>query len=289
MWKEFPDSIDNFFVLQILKKYLNVDYSFSTLEKADFVIKSVFPPDCQFSSKSGGLKNLNQKTIHIIGENWNSVDLKNHDYTIGFDYIEDERYYRFPVWLWTLNYSEIIQEGKYLEKYGSKVLINFKDKHLERNIDMSNRPLKACAFINNGQSKDRLMFIEQLRLIMPVDVYGSYSGGQWIKDKRDLKDNYQFIVCFENSIYPGYHTEKLPEAYRSEMIPIYNSANTYSLDFNKECLIFRGDFDSDLDLAKYIGSLTLEEKNRIVNSPMVKKEIEIEGFIEFLRKIVYSK
>ena len=50
--------------------------------------------------------------------------------------------------------------------------------------------------------------------------------------KKDLIKNYKFSFCPENSIYPGYVTEKIPEVYASKSIPITWIDQIFRMIFN---------------------------------------------------------
>lgn len=281
IWSNFSED-DYFFINFLLQKELNVVTTSSSINDADLLIVSEYS-DNTYNSFYDEKKeiNQNQKQIFIIGENWNSLDINSFDYSIGFDILEHEKYLRFPIWKWHVNYWGIDEYP--ITERTHHTLINAESIHLERNLEVASRPLAACAFIGNFDSKERLGFIENLRKFMPVDVYGKNTTG-WVSSKKEVAKNYQFIVCFENSIYPGYHTEKLPEAYAAEAIPIYFSADTYEVDFNKKCMINRIEFGSDQECIDYILSMTDKDKNAMINEPMIKEKIDISNLVKFAKK-----
>jgi len=52
--------------------------------------------------------------------------------------------------------------------------------------------------------------VQELSKYKKVDCYGE-PHGNWFYDeggKIDLISKYKFNICFENSIHPGYYTEK---------------------------------------------------------------------------------
>jgi hypothetical protein len=103
-----------------------------------------------------------------------------------------------------------------------------------KNIDVEevfNNKTKFCNFLYSNQIKHRNVFYRQLVNYKPVDAPGKcehnmpgideqYTGSKW-EIKRKFLTPYKFTVAFESDIYPGYQTEKLYDAMRSNSIPIY--------------------------------------------------------------------
>lgn len=81
----------------------------------------------------------------------------------------------------------------------------------------------ACIVINNPEPV-RMNFLVELQKIGEVDCFGKAFNNP-IPNKEVLISNYDFNVCFENDLYPGYITEKVIQAYLAGCIPIY-----YGLD-----------------------------------------------------------
>lgn len=80
--------------------------------------------------------------------------------------------------------------------------------------------------------KDRVLLIEHLLADQLIDVYGKGWDGQPepkpfraalkgpCSDKHTTLLNYNFSIALENCHWPGYHTEKLPQAIAASTIPI---------------------------------------------------------------------
>jgi len=77
----------------------------------------------------------------------------------------------------------------------------------------------AVAFINNPHPM-RFHAIEQLNKVGVVDVFGK-SVGRPVKDKAEIANEYRFILCFENDLYPGYVTEKPIEGWSTGAVPLW--------------------------------------------------------------------
>lgn len=203
------DTEENFYTdifVQILSRKYDVRYS----ENPDFLLYGPF-----------GNKHLQYDCIRIFftGENlrtnWNIAD-----YGIDFDYMDfSDRHLRLPFGFLP---SEHLRE---LHRQSSTRALS--SKTAERG--------KFCAFMatNGGGEHTRVRdrFLEILSAYKRVD-----SGGQWNNNiggaigdryndfqtsKRKWLREYKFHICFENSSYPGYLTEKLLDAYATGCIPIY--------------------------------------------------------------------
>lgn len=112
-----------------------------------------------------------------------------------------------------------------------------------RHVADDERPLFACAFVGRPDSS-RLRAIESLRRIGDVDVFGP-AVGRPVDSKTDTARSYRFMVCFENSVHPGYVTEKAVEAWWSGCVPIWRGVDAAGL-LNPSALLNRQDF-GDLD------------------------------------------
>jgi hypothetical protein len=141
---------------------------------------------------------------------------KNIDLSIGFDYIEHEKYVRFPIWLMTIfepneSYKSIIQKVRCWNNYNE--------------IDERER---FCSFLSrHDYFGDRLFFYNEIKSLGKVDCDGEFMHNnddlklKFKDDKFDYLKNYIFNLCPENSNYLGYCSEKVFEALICGCIPIY--------------------------------------------------------------------
>ena len=88
-----------------------------------------------------------------------------------------------------------------------------------RNGRAGSRDLFACAIISNPEPM-RMRAIEALGRIGRVDVFGRVAGRP-VEDKFEVFSKYQFALCFENDLYPGYVTEKVFDAWGAGAIPLW--------------------------------------------------------------------
>ena len=103
-----------------------------------------------------------------------------------------------------------------------------------------------------------------------LDVYGKgwpegiskedSREGNWPGRKRELLENYQFNLCFENTAVPNYMTEKIWDSIGNYCLPIYYGKNTNAYElFPKNSFIDYSDFDSPQELFQFIANITNEE------------------------------
>ncbi|WP_285818257.1 glycosyltransferase family 10 domain-containing protein [Helicobacter bilis] len=191
--KDCEENFYNNFFIQILQKKYDVVYS----DKPDFILYGPF-----------GYEHLKYDCVRIFhtGENIRP-DYNIADYSMDFDYIEfEDRHLRLPHMFWVF-------------------CDEMRQKEMDNRISLLDKKEKFCGFMvsNNALTDKRDMFFEALSKYKRVD-----SGGRWknnmggnVDDKIEWLKSYKFNLCFENSSYPGYLTEKLFDAFLAGCVPIY--------------------------------------------------------------------
>lgn len=197
--------------------------------------------------------------IEFIGENKRPKP-QLCDLSISFDYLnQTKNHIRFPLYLF----------------YGYHIFQKKKDS-----IDiLFNKKKGFCCFlVSNGEgynifgvdtidgSKKRKEFFHLLNSKKKVDSGGKFENniGYIIPKDQTLEwiSNYKFCICFENSEYPGYITEKLPQTYSAGTIGIYWGNPLVHLDFNTNAFINCYDFNCNWNkICDYI--LYLDENREL--------------------------
>lgn len=194
------ENFNNHALIRILRKKFKIEFS----QKPDFVI---------FSNYFLGNKMhfLEYDCVRIFSGMENiRADYNFADYAIDADFIDfGDRHLRLPLFAF-VNFHK-----------GSS---GFEYDFTRRNLSKRE---KFCAFItsNGGNiyTKMRDDFFEKLSKYKRVDSGGHYKNniGGSIDKKIKWLENYKFNICFENSSFPGYLTEKLFDAYQAGCVPIY--------------------------------------------------------------------
>ncbi len=87
--------------------------------------------------------------------------------------------------------------------------------------------------------------------------YRSWKGA--IPDKMAALKQYKFAIAYENSIEPGYITEKLWDSFSAGVVPIYWGAPNIEEYVPADCFIDRRKFESDEALIEHLQSLSKKD------------------------------
>ncbi len=230
-----------------------------------------------------------RKKVYWTGEN-RRINFNECDYAIGFDYIEQDNYLRYPLWRY---YAELTNDLSF------------------NTIEKKTTPKERfCAFtVSAANGLERNFFFDLLNEYKKVDSLGNLynnnkdilrmsgvTAQEWRSNKINYlkKHNYKFAIVFENSSYPGYCTEKLPDAMASNVVPIYWGDAEVGKDFNEKSFINAHNFKTFQDLRDYIIEVDNNEDlyNQYYKEKYFTPEQQINftnnDFEKFLLKIVES-
>lgn len=222
---------------------------FVTILSEDFdVIRDDVSPDYLiFGDRNFGNNNLmfnNKRCIKIFytGENERPANYACH-FAISFDHMDDDRHYRLPLYvIYDFdNQHRNVTNTKDVNREPSDLIKKFKDKF--------------CSFVvKNGACEKRNYFFQRLNEYKIVDSAGPLfnnvgyilqRGDGAVEAKMKFLNDYKFNLCFENSSYAGYTTEKLYEAYMFGTVPIYWGSTTIECDFNPKAFLNWHDYQDD--------------------------------------------
>ena len=158
------------------------------------------------------------------------------DYAISFDLgVESTNHFRLPYWMEMLDWSHEGVTGNTNPRYGellkiSTLMLPLGDRFLQRG--------GSCALLSSHLREPRGTLFSALGKIVPTQGFGAFFNKD-IKNhhfsgflKRDILKDFSYNLCPENGLYPGYYTEKIPEAFYSGCLPITWADENISLDFN---------------------------------------------------------
>ena len=226
-------AIENFFT-KVLSERFNV------------IRDDVNPEYLIFGDKNFGSNNTNYDRRNCIkifytGENERPWDYRCH-YSISFEHLEYEgKNYRLPLYV--------------IYDYDN----HFRDVPNTSNITRNPQDLlerkEFCSFVvKNGGCDKRNAWFHKLNKYKPVASGGPLfnnigyilpRGEESVSAKINFLNSYKFNLCFENSSYPGYATEKLYEALCAKTIPIYWGSPTIECDFNTKAFLNWHDYGDD--------------------------------------------
>ena len=80
-----------------------------------------------------------------------------------------------------------------------------------------------------------------------------------LRAKRAVLSRYRFAICFENTVFPGYLTEKLFDCLLAGCIPVYWGDPTVAGQVPPACCIDYRQFSDLAELDRYLQQLGPEE------------------------------
>ena len=220
--------------------------------------------------------------IWYTSENIRPPYQKNINLTLSFDqdsYGGKNLY--LPLWQLHLNHQKNF--GRPLNPNSALGRdISLEDILLKRSLErtsLSDRKF-ACVFLANPQPT-RLRLIDELSKYGQVDVFGLHSGKP-VVNKYEVASKYNFTICPENDLFPGYVTEKLLDAYVCETVPLYWGDLGADKKINRKAHLNLRDYDSIEDFAKKTASITFEEYRELYEQPFLTEGLDPHNLAEFL-------
>jgi hypothetical protein len=224
------------------------------------------------------------QVLYQTGENtrWNAI---NSQYSISSDLgITSPNHFRFPLWMAMFDWKHegVVSQGE--ERFGPPVQI---EQLMQPLGSQAGRKAKAI-LISSHQKEPRATLLEAVKKVMKVDCYGSAfpskDGSRFLK--VDVCRDKQFALCPENSMSPGYYTEKIPDAFAAGCVPITWCDENVRHDFNPDAIInmarFAGiGYANGLQEAIQPQSLAkIREQSLLLNRP------SLDGIKTFLLKVL---
>jgi hypothetical protein len=212
------------------------------------------------------------------------------DFTIGFDLgVTDERHFRMPLWWTSVDWS----------RHGIR---NVPTPRIRKLIDLETlmqplgegvlqRPRKA-AFFTTHMLQPRETIFSQLSQAIEIDGYGPYfdrsiehhNNSSIFKD--DILRSYMFNLCPENSMYPGYYTEKVPEAFGCGCIPVTWADQNIASEFNTGAFINLADFAATGYREGFKRALSTGSMARLVSTPLLDRNPDFASLLRFVQRII---
>lgn len=245
------DPIDNYYVKILLNIYSQLEFV-TDPSKADILVCSVFGNEKD--------KYPEKKKIFWLAEHPNRYRLpEDSPNTIKLcsEYRSVFNSFRVPYWAvlfedWVGNTSD----HKYVGYTVDGVFNHFKHRNLE---ELSSRKRFCGMMYSNPQGGRVEMFrkIHERGLVICSwgPLYKNMEETIPIKDfqkKLDAIRTCKFYLAFENSKYPGYHTEKIISAYLGDAVPVYWGDETIVKDLNPKAFINCNDFESLDEVLDYM-------------------------------------
>lgn len=222
------------FLLQLLSKHYDIELS----GEPDYIFFSV---DGKEYYKSDAVRIF--CTIEALCPDFNLAD-----YGVGFEQLSyGDRYFRFP------NY--LFYEG---------LATRMEAKHRSISPDLAKREFCSFVYSNAKAAPMRMQLFETLSKYKKVDAGGkllnNMPGGVCVDDKSAFEATHKFSIAAENASCPGYHTEKLIEAFANRTVPIYWGDPCVKEYFNEKAFVCAADYETQDELLAAVKELDEDDE-----------------------------
>jgi alpha(1,3/1,4) fucosyltransferase len=231
--------------------------------------------------------------LAVTGENtrW---DEEVFDFSISMDLgVTDARHHRLPYWMQILDWShEGVSHANPWQRFGAPIPIA---RLLAPLGDAFRTRPQAAAIFSRHQREPRRTLIEAVGQVMPVTGLGRGFGPSPFRrnaragSKTEILRDFAYNLCPENSLYPGYYTEKVPDAFAAGSVPLGWADEHVAVDFNPDAFINLHGFAS----VGYANGLraVLEDAvtlDRIAGAPLFREPPSLEPLAAFLHEVAAS-
>jgi hypothetical protein len=246
---------------------------------ADLVVTSVF----------GHVQTDPRKTLAYIGENVRPSFI-GYNHSLSFDWDSyGGRNHRLPLWYARLAWDGFVQKPRKenAHNHGYEQLIPIKQLTQLRKLDIKAKD-KFCVLIANNPEGLRVNLYNSISQYKQVDGYGHMFGNELKMSKFAILPEYKFSLCPENSVYDGYVTEKLIDAYAGLTVPIYSGTMSVDCDFNEMAYL---NYQNTKDMNGFVRKImrtdqALEIYKTHYQQPLLLQEPSLQPAIDFVRSIV---
>lgn len=144
----------------------------------------------------------------------------------------------------------------------------------------------VCAFLNNPEPM-RMHAIRMLRMLGPVEVFGRVSGRP-VPRKLDVAQDFRYMLCFENDVYPGYVTEKPVEAWAASTVPIWRGSDPAGY-LNEGALVNAASEDGLDGMIARIAELEKDPEAyaEIASSPLLSRPPDLAPVLQAIRSLAH--
>lgn len=299
-WKTSSSVQNRFFLPLISSVYEDtVEIVRNPESKVDVEIFSVFPPKPSlirrglkrygylkeeiFNPLEPQIKSNSKKKVWFTGENTRPPIPDFFDAYLSY---ESNDYHPRNIYLplWVLNLNLFGHSGAHGFTSINPVQEDLLKPRVWNEIGIENRH-GCCAFIGVMENSRRNAAFEVSK-ITKMDFFGR-SVGKPIQDKIEIASRYKFILAFENSIYPGYVSEKLLEAQLTNALPLYWGPERLNY-FNPDSYLNLSNFSSLDEFAEEIRRLDENEDELIhrLTQPLLLNLFDFKFVIRRLKELL---
>ena len=305
--------IKHLLVTKIMESYFDINLIWTTPAKCDLLFigpyrpyrkikeKLFFPNNKKINQillnieKGLFLRNYKPLTIFYSRENERIFDLP-EDFKIGTDYNypKNENYLRVPVWKDFIDWSHLNLIKSPINTLNARRFgdhYNLADLTKPQGSDFMKKKRNFCCFFSYLW-EPRKSLIAEIKKQFHIDGFGkafdykikNHNESTFVK--KEILTNYFANFCPENTLYPGWYTEKVPDAFLSKSLPITWADQNIKNDFNSKAFINLNDFD-DTQLSNLLENIKDDNfLNQFSKEPLLLTEPNLNKEINFVKKIL---
>ena len=193
--------------------------------------------------------------------------------------------YYVPIW-W-LQFPELVnaEPARLPDENRSGIPITLAETLRSRNLGVASRSKFCCAFLNwNPPIREKV--VRTLREVGEVDVYGLLTGNV-ARKKVDVAHDYRFMFCGENTVHPGYVTEKIFDAWALGCVPIWLGDDREGF-LNPKAYLQVTDYPDEealVDAVRLVNS-SAKLREEIVSAPLLLRPPDLEPLFADLRSLL---
>ncbi len=224
-----------------------------------------YPPEVSITTTGGiGYGDPNAAATLATNDSNRKYYYGRCDFALTHDIMDDSRHYRFPYWVYHIDW---FNKGN----YGGEPNFLIPLDQISNNEYCNFPKTKFCAHMVSNPTERRLDAHKKLNAYKRVDGHGNCFGqgvslndfngvnSPWEKAKLETLKDYRFSICFEHKNRAGYHSEKLFHAKVAGTVPIYWGNESVNNDFNKKCFINLIDYESIDEMVEDIKQIDQDE------------------------------
>ena len=305
---DFRKSILFHLIENLTKKKIEI----VSLKKSDII---VFGPYDTFTLKRK-ISNFLQKKFNFIDNIFPNIDLylldrkikpirifyshENYplsnikcDFSVTSNFgLGHKAHLRLPLWKELINWSHLGIDRKvdtFIKRFNS--FYNIQDLMSPQGDLFLKKERKICLLSSHlNEPRGNMLFHFSKNFI--VDGYGPFFDKN-IKNhnssaftKIEVLKKYAFNLCPENSLYPGYYTEKVPEAFLGKCLPLAWADNNIYQDFNEKSFINLLNYSKDnyLEISNHLKDEIFLKK--FTTEPLLLNEPTLDLEINFVKQII---
>lgn len=249
-------------------------------DEADIIFKSVF-------GRTGADP---AKTIFYTGENVRPNFLQCR-YALSFD--RDTwggRNLYFPIWMsriaWPGYAPRVGHDATAAHNWEALIQPDTLVRSRPAPSDLASR--RFCSIVASAHEGLRVSLSTALSKYCPLDARGALFGRPLDQSKHSHFQSFKFALCPENSLFPGYVTEKLFDVWVGGAVPIYYGGSRGDPRINSDAFL---NYADGFDVRSLVSAVAELDRNpalylKIHGQPLLRELPRIEPAVEFMHSAV---